>query len=162
MAELLPPPSCLPLLHPSSHPIPSRSCPHVLTVHKAKQHIKADCAMVALNQASFALNCFPRRGRNKIRRQKERRRRRRMKQGLTEQLGWSEQRVTVALISLGCWLKPLRVELRDVSIAPPPNHPEKLSPFSVTGSANRHMSWHHKLNSSVCIYWSRTLDTHTE
>lgn len=65
----------------------------------------------------------------------------------------------VALISLGCRLKPLRAEVRDVSMAPPPNHPEKLSPISATRSGNRHMSQRHKLKSSVCIYWSRALCT---
>lgn len=64
-----------PLLPPTTPPSPplSRCCPYVLTAHKAKQHMKADCTIAALNQASFASNCFLRRGRNKIRRQKERR-----------------------------------------------------------------------------------------
>lgn len=94
-----------------------------------------------------------------------------MKQGHTEQISprdgreWAESRswnVQLALISPRCRLKPLRGEVRHVSFAPPPNHPEKWSPISVTRPGNRHMSRRHKLKSSVCIYWSRALCTHAE
>lgn len=165
-AEFLP--SCPPpfLLHSSSH-----CCPYVLTAHKAKQHMKADCAIVALNQASFASNCFLRRGRNKMRRQKERGGGRGWNDATPHsslpEMEMSEHRVKAEMCNIGSCSYFSRVsvkasEVRDVNVTPPPKHTEKLCPISVTWSRNRYMSQHRKLNFSVCIYCSRAHCTHAE
>ena len=166
MSELFPAssPFTSPLLPCSL--LPSHPCPLVLTAHKAEKHIKADWAILAFNQASFASNCFLRRGRNKIRRQKERgggggggggrwngatlnsslHDMERREPGVkVEMYNWAVCPYFVWGVGQSLW------ELRYVSFAPPPNQPEKLSPIS----GNRH-----KLKTSVCIYWRRSLCTH--
>lgn len=157
-SELLPASSPLtsPLLPCSL--LPSHPCPLVLTAHKAEQHIKADWAILAFNQACFASNCFLRRGRNKIRRQKERgggggRWNRATLSSSLHDTERGEPRVKVEMynwavcpyfvwgVGQSLW------ELRYICFALPLNHQEKLSPIS----GNRHMSKQHELKTSVCI-----------
>lgn len=45
--------------YPHPHSTRMVGCPYVLTAQKAKQHIKADCALVALNQVIFCSKLLP-------------------------------------------------------------------------------------------------------